>query len=337
VKVLTVIVNYRVAEMALEAARAALRELEAFPGSRVVIVDNDPGDGSIERITAAAAEAGWGERFEAIASDHNGGFGYGNNLAIRPALGGERAPEYVYLLNPDAFPDPGSIRVLVDFLDSHPEVGIAGSYIHGPDGTPHTTAFRFPTIQSEFESSLGLGLVSRLLRRYVVALPLPSEPAAVDWLAGASMMIRRQVLESAGLFDEAFFLYYEEVDLCLRARRTGWPSYYVPESSVTHIGSVTTGNKDLSIRTPTFLFESRRHYFLKSHGRLYLWAANLAWVLGQSLKVLRGWLRGRPFPDRPRVLRDFLAYNLRPWRVPVGPPGDSPGRGLISSGDPSAR
>lgn len=313
-RVLTVIVNYRIAEMALEAARSALAALEQIPDSRVVIVDNDSGDGSYEKIAAGARSGRFGPAFELLASDHNGGFGYGNNFAIRRALEGDDPPAYVYLLNPDAFPERDSIRVLVDFLDAHPEVGIAGSYIHGPGGEPHTTAFRFPTVQSEFESTVGLGLVSRMLRAFIVAPPLPEKTTRVDWLAGASMMIRREVLEAIGLFDETFFLYYEEVDLCLRARRAGWPTYYVPESSVTHIGSVTTGNKNLSIRTPSFLFESRRHYFLKNHGRTYLWCTNVAWLLGQALKTLRGFLRGRKFPDRPNVLRDFVRYNFFPSR-----------------------
>ena len=103
------------------------------------------------------------------------------NVGIRRGVAAGDPPDYVYLLNSDAFPEPGSVRLLVDFLDTHPTAGIAGSYIHGPDGTPHETAFRFPSWQSEIESTLGIGVVTRyLLQKWVVALPFPTQAQQVD-------------------------------------------------------------------------------------------------------------------------------------------------------------
>ena len=94
----------------------------------------------------------------------NGGFGAGNNAGIRAGLADGARPDYVYILNSDAFPDPGAIRALLDHLQTHPDTGLAGSYIHGPDGAPHLTTFRFPSIASEFEGAARLGPVSRWLR-----------------------------------------------------------------------------------------------------------------------------------------------------------------------------
>ncbi|MEZ4290370.1 MAG: glycosyltransferase [Myxococcota bacterium] len=116
----------------------------------MVVVDNDSRDGLYERLAKGVAEGGYGDRVEVVASPWNGGFAWGNNFAIRPALASETPPDYVYLLNSDAFPDEGSVDRLIRYLDEHPgEVGIAGSYIHGVDGQPHTTAFRFPSVASE--------------------------------------------------------------------------------------------------------------------------------------------------------------------------------------------
>ena len=319
-KLLTVILNYKTPDMTLDSIEAALRELAPYPDARVAVVDNDSQDGSYEQLCNAVEERGYSDRVSVVASEYNGGFAYGNNLAIREALAGEDLPEYVYLLNSDAFPDPRCISELVDFLDSHPEAGIAGSYVHGPEPVPHKTAFRFHTIWSELESTLGLGIVSRLLDRYLVAPALPTETRQVDWLAGASMLIRREALEEVGLLDDTFFLYFEETDFCHRARNAGWTTHYVVESSVTHVGSASTGMKDKSKPTPTYWFASRRHYFLKNYGRLYLWGANIAYVVGGTLRRIRWRTIGRPESDAKHHMRDFIRFNFRLGETPDGHP-----------------
>lgn len=308
-KLQAVIVNYRTPEMTLDALRALARELAAFPDARVEIVDNASGDGSVERLRAGVVELGLADRVEVTETARNGGFAYGNNAAIRRALERPEPPDYVYLLNSDAFPDPGSLSRLVAFLDERRDVGIAGSYIHGPGGDVHITAFRFPTLASELQGSARLGFLTRLLRRSVVPLPLPESARQVDWLAGASMLVRREVFRDVGLLDETFFLYFEETDFCRRARAAGWPTWYVRESSVTHVGSVSTGMKDKSRRMPEFWFASRRHYFRKNHGRVYLALADLLWTLGFGSWRLRRALQGKPDEDPPGLLSDFVRYN----------------------------
>jgi N-acetylglucosaminyl-diphospho-decaprenol L-rhamnosyltransferase len=319
-KLLAIILNYKTADMTLESLAALMRELAPFPDARVTIVDNDSRDGSFEKLREAVARSPWSDRVEVVASDYNGGFAYGNNFALRRALAAGEQPDYFYLLNSDAFPDPGCVKALVDFLDGHPDAGIAGSYVHGPEPEPHKTAFRFPSLASELESTLGLGIVSRLLEPWIVALPLPTATRQVDWLAGASMLIRRRVVETIGLMDETYFLYFEETDYCLQARRAGFTTHYVVESSVTHIGSVSTGYKDKSRPTPTYWYFSRRHYFLKNHGRLALWIANLLYVVGGGLCRLRARLLGRRSKDPERHLRDFIRFNFRLGAFPDGRP-----------------
>lgn len=309
--VLTVILNWRTPEMTLQAAQAAAREMAQLEG-HIVIVDNDSGDGSFEQMRNAVAAANWAQgRVEVVQSGHNGGFGAGNNFGMRHGLA-QRRFDYIYILNSDAFPDAGSIAALVDHLDQTPECGFAGSYIHGEDQAPHITAFRFPSVWSELEGAARVGLITRLFARHVVPLPLPTKTTRVDWLAGASMMMRRQVLEDIGLFDETFFLYFEETDLCLRARRAGWHVDYVRASEVTHIGSVSTGMKNWQ-RMPQYWFDSRQHYFRKNHGTAYAVAATVAHVLGSLLWKLRRAVGRKPRRDPEYFLRDLIAHAVRMW------------------------
>jgi hypothetical protein len=320
-KLLVVVLNYRTAPMTIEALRCLVRELRPLEGARAVVVENGSGDGSLAALEAAIREEGWQELVSLVASERNRGFAGGVNFALRPALAGREPPDYVHLVNSDAFVEPGAVARLLDFLDRHPAVGICGSYVHGTEGEPHETAFRFPTIAGEFISRVPLWPFVRLLRRFTIALPIPTEPRPVDWLAGASMMIRRSVFESIGLFDERFFLYYEETDFCLRARRAGFPTWYVPESRIAHVGAGSTGFKDTTRPRPGYWFDSRRLYLRKHHGTIYLWAANAAWVAGYALGRVRRRLKGLPDADPPRLLRDFLNHNFATGRRRPEPGG----------------
>lgn len=295
---LTVIVNYKTSEMTLNSIEAALRAHKRVAGAwKITVVDNDSQDGSFEKLCNAvvahqlANDPGW-DRVEVIASNSNGGYGAGNNVAILRTLNSDDQPEYIYVLNSDAFPAENAITHLLDYLDRHSHVGIVGSYIHGDDGQPHTTAFRFPSICNEFEGSIRLGIVSRLLKNHRVSFGVPECTRQVDWVAGASMMLRRRVIEDAGLFDETFFLYFEETDLCRRALLTGWPTVYVKESTVRHIGSATTGMKRWA-KIPSYWFDSRRHYFVKHHGSVYFWMATAARFLGEGVWQLRRRIQGK--------------------------------------------
>ncbi|MFN3723877.1 MAG: glycosyltransferase [Paracoccaceae bacterium] len=309
--VLTVILNWRTADMTLRAAEHALVAMRGIDGA-VVIVDNDSGDGSFDRISAAATSRGWDHgphQVRVLQSGHNGGFGAGNNFGIRAGLPGGARPDYIYLLNSDAFPAPDAIRALLTHLEAHPATGFAGSHIHGPDGAPHHTAFRFPSIAGEFEQAARFGPISRLLRHAIVAPPLPTTTTRVDWLAGASLMMRSAVLDRIGLFDETFFLYFEETDLCLRAARAGFPTDYVVQSRVAHIGSVSTGMKGWQ-RVPRFWLDSRMHYYTKSHGRAYALLATAAHVAGGLVWRARALIQRKDVIDPAHYLWDMSAHAV---------------------------
>lgn len=309
-QLLCVILNYKTADMTIDAIRAARAAIAPIESHRIDVVDNDSQDGSYEKLRDAAQREGWAD-VRVMESGKNGGFGAGNNFAILKALASDDPPDFVYILNSDAFPDRDAIVTLLEFMRAHPDVGIAGSSIYGVDGAEHVTAFRFPTLASEVAGSFRLGALNRLLPdAEVPILPKPEVTREVDWLAGASMMFRREMLEEVGLFDEAFFLYFEETDLCRRAKLAGWPTWYVVESRVAHVGHGSTGLKDKSRPMPKYWFDSRRYYFTKNHGRAYTWAANAVHAAGLATFRVRSKLQGKENTDPARFLRDFVRYNF---------------------------
>ncbi len=309
-RLLIVSLNYRTPQMTLRSVQAALRETRGLD-AQIVIVDNDSGDGSYEAMQAGLRDP-WatGAPIRLIRSPRNGGFGAGNNIGIRAGMADGARPDYVYLLNSDAFPGPGSLRALVDHLETHPEVGLAGSYIHGEDGAPHVSTFRFPSVLSELEGAARFGPISRLLAAHRVPLDLPESECRVDWLAGASLMVRQDVLDHIGLFDETFFLYFEETELCLRAARAGHKAHFVRDSKVMHIGSVSTGMKRWD-RIPGFWLDSRWHYFCKAGGRGHAALATLAHVAGGLIWRARRVIQRKPAADPAHFLRDMIVHDLR--------------------------
>lgn len=311
-RLLTVLLNWRTPEMTLRSLESALVALEGIEGA-VVVVDNASGDGSFERMQGEVASRGWDrgpQSVRVLQSGRNGGFGAGNNHGIRAGMPDGSKPDYVYILNSDAFPEPGAIKALLHHLEAQPDTGFAGSYIHGEDGVPHRTAFRFPSIAGEFEAQVRFGPISKALEKSIVAQPIPDHTCRVDWLAGASLMMRQGVLDLIGLFDERFFLYFEETDLCRRAALAGWPTDYVRESRVVHIGSVSTGMKEWQ-RIPGFWLDSRMHYFVKNHGVAYATLATLALLAGGILWRTRLLIQRKDRGDPPHYLRDLTTHALR--------------------------
>lgn len=319
-KVLIAIVNYRTPELTINCLRSLVAEITSLPGTKVTVVDNASGDNSVEQIQRAIETENWGDWVEVMASEHNGGFAYGNNLAIRPVLASANPADYYLLLNPDTEILPGAIKTLVDFCEQNSHVGIAGSSYQSPDGTPWEITFRFPSLLSELDSGLRLGIVSKLLSKWVLAKESGNQAGEADWFCGASMLIRRQVFESAGLMDEKYFLYYEETDFCLQAKRAGWPCWYVPESVVMHIGGQSTGvdlPDEAPKRFPKYWFDSRRYYFTKNHGWFYAVLADLFWIIGFSLWKVRLFIQRKPNCDPPKYLQDFIRNSTLFYRFSV--------------------
>ncbi|WP_197985519.1 glycosyltransferase family 2 protein [Leptolyngbya sp. Cla-17] len=307
--VLVAIVNYRTPILTINCLRSLASDISSLPNTHVVVVDNDSEDGSVEQIQAAIETEGWNHWATLLPANHNGGFSYGNNVAIRPALVSEHPPDYIWLLNSDTEIRSGALHALVEFMQTHDKVGICGSRFEEPDGTVWPIAFRFPTILSELENGFRLSLVSKVLSPWKVAQVMTDQPQQMDWLPGASMLIRREVFETIGLMDEGYFLYYEETDFCLQAARHGWECWYVPTSHVMHLAGQSTGVTTPHIqpkRLPQYWFNSRRRYFVKNYGRWYAAIADTVWFLGFASWSGRRLIQRKPDFDPPYLLQDFV-------------------------------
>lgn len=307
--VAAIIVNYRTPDATVDSVTALAREFEGFENPRILVVDNDSRDGSSARLREIFAESVWGGRVEVVDSLHNGGYGYGINLGVRRLLALPTPPRYIYVINPDAVADAGSVKRLAAFMGDHPDAGIVGGLTHGMQGDVQSVAFRFPSVLSEIEMTASFRPLSRLLRDYTVPVT-PSDSCEVDWVGGASMLFRREVFSSAGFFDEGFFLYFEEVDFARRARQAGWKVYFVANAGIGHIGSLATGMADESRPMPRYWFQARRRYLVKHHGPLYGAACDAAWICGRAVFVAKNKLLGRAVSGRPRFLRDFIRYSV---------------------------
>lgn len=309
---LIVIVNYRTPALVVECLRSLEAEVHHCDATSVFVVDNDSRDGSLAHITAAVNEHGWSHWVQVVASPVNGGFAYGNNIAIRAALSAGEPPTYIWLLNPDTTVRKGALGTLLDFMESRPDVGIVGSAIEEDDEPPWPYAFRFPSLLSELERGLNFGIATRLLRSWAILQRVTDGPARVGWVSGASMMVRSQLFEDVGLLDEHYFLYFEETDYCLQAQRAGWPTWYVPASRVVHIAGQSTGvtgRQDEPRRLPAYWYESRRRYFVKNHGRLYASATDAVWIVAYLVWRIRRGLQLKIDSVPPHQLSDFVAHS----------------------------
>lgn len=325
--VLIAIVNYRTAALVADCLASLDFEVRAYGNAKVIIADNDSGDGSIDEIANTIDQRGFRSWASVIPLPRNGGFAYGNNAILAPLLESDVRPDYVLLLNPDTTIFPGLIERLVSLFQTHPRAGIVGAHQQDPDGTPLCSSFRFPTALSELSAGLRLGLVSRLLQAWEVATGIPESAVQCDWVSGGCMMIDIAVFDAIGLMDEDYFLYFEETDFCLRARRVGFECWFSPDAKINHLGGQSTkvtGIHRKPSRRPQYWFDSRRRYFLKNRGRASAAAADALFLAGFAAWRVRRSIQGQEDRDPPRFLGDFWknsvfmrGFELASPRAPV--------------------
>lgn len=306
---LVVIVNYGTPNDVVECLASLESEVADVQGC-VAVVDNCSPDDSVSIIDDVIKTNNWSSWAQVFKADKNGGFAFGNNVAIREAMNSERPPKYFHLLNPDTIVEPGSLLALRDFLDANPTVGIAGSRQKIYEGD-WNNAFRFPSILSEIDRGLQFGPFSRLVKNKLVLRPMSSKNEPVDWISGASMVVRREVIQSVGLMDENYFLYYEETDFCLNALRGGWPTWHVPSSVVFHKVGASTGVKSSvkKNRIPKYVFESRSYYYKKNYGTLYAVFIDMVYMFSVCVNRLINVVFRRKRDAVPYLLRDSFRYG----------------------------
>jgi hypothetical protein len=221
-----------------------------------IVVDNASTDGTVDLLKKQFADV------ILIANTENRGFAAANNQAIKIAKG-----RYLFLLNPDTIVRPQSLDNLIKVLDEKPTAGVCGPRLIDADGTTHPSVGYVPTFRSllygkTFFRSLG---IFRSHYKKVTANKLNYDrQSEVEQLSGAALMVRRSVMQQIGLMDESFFMYYEDVDLCLQIRKAGWQIVYTPTSIITHIGS--RSSMQVSAKKRIMLYSSLFAYLRKCRG-----------------------------------------------------------------------
>ncbi|MEM7130826.1 MAG: glycosyltransferase family 2 protein [Chloroflexota bacterium] len=258
--------------------KGSLRSLEAeFTGHtpdtiEIFVVDNLSTDGTAEMIRSEFPQV------KLIVNSRNRGFAAANNQALSQSTG-----RYILILNPDTEIRPGGIKKLVEFLDTDSKTGAVGPLLLNADGTLQLSCDPEPTLSRELWRLLHL---DRLVPYGIY--PQGSWPRdehrEVDVIKGACMLVRGETLDQIGLFDEEFFIYSEEVDLCYRIRQAGWQIQWVPQAEVVHYGGQST--KQVASEMFQLLYKYKLIYFRKNHGHLAAAIYKVILAFVSSIRIL---------------------------------------------------
>lgn len=263
----------------------------------VIVVDNASNlDDSVEMVRRDFPQV------RLIAQPVNVGFSAGNNIGLRAARG-----RYIFFLNPDTVVHPGALDALANWMEAHPRAGVCGPKLLNPDGTLQKSCRAFPSFGAGLFRSTFLGRLfpnNRWTRSYLMEDFGHDREASVDWLSGAALCARREALQEVGVWDENFFMYCEDVDLCYRMKAAGWDRVYLPQAVVTHrIGGSSDYAQGKAIRRH---HASMLRFYLKHHARGPQMLLVPFAVLGIGLRALAAiaklywkyWKGG--VPHRPR-------------------------------------
>ncbi|MDR3753888.1 MAG: glycosyltransferase family 2 protein [Terracidiphilus sp.] len=266
-----IVVSFNTRDLLRKCLTSLREECTRLPedvSAEILVVDNGSRDGSADMV--AAEFSGSGVPVRLIRSDVNLGFGVANNRAIEAARG-----RYPVLLNSDAFFHSGAFARALAHMETDPTAGVGGARLVGRDGAWQPAARMFPTVLQD--AFVLTGLASRFPRSHFFSAAErtwadPAVPAEVDWVTGAFMILRREALAKAGLFDPAFFLYCEEVDLCRRVKRAGFHVRYWPDIVVTHLHGESSRQVDVQVfsenesQVVLWRMRSTLLYYRKHHG-----------------------------------------------------------------------
>ncbi|MDQ4078270.1 MAG: glycosyltransferase family 2 protein [Chloroflexota bacterium] len=282
-----------------ELLRRCLASLEAGRGDlalEVIVVDNGSHDGTPEMVRDEFPQV------MLLEPGINLGFAGGNNWGLSQATG-----QWLLLLNPDTEVIGDALSTLVSFLQMHPSIGAVGPQIFYANSSRQITCHRFPSPFTLFFASTPLHPYIRpALRWYYMEDQPIDQPHPVDWLSGAALLVRREVYEMVGGFDERFFMYFEETDWQRRIKAAGWSVWYLPDATIRHHEDASSGQV-VALRHIRFN-QSRLYYTEKWHGTrlaalLRFWLLFLFMV--EWLKEAAKWLLGHKRPLRAERIREY--------------------------------
>ena len=309
------IISFNTRGMLRECLQSVYAEAEGL-SCEVVVVDNASRDGSAEMVEQEFPQV------QLIRSSVNLGFGNANNLALQHARG-----RYFVLLNSDAFLSRGSLSRAIQHMDESPSCALGGALLVGRDGSAQPSARSFHSIWKDALVLTGLAAKfpnSKFFGGFDRTWADRHVPTPVDWVPGAFAIVRPGALERVGAFDPAFFLYYEEVDLCLRLKQAGYEIWYWPDIVVTHIGGESSRQlKTLEFSAPSaqvvlWRMRSSLLYYRKHHGAI----VHVEKLMEQTLyraAVLRNRFSQQPErKERARHFRSLVRLMSQAWKDTAG-------------------
>jgi len=314
---LIVVINFRTPQLTIDCLQSVATQIDQVPGTRLALVDNGSGDDSPAILAETIARKGW-TWVTLIRSPVNRGFAGGNNLALQSLQTLHPDAKFVLLLNSDTILQPGALPFCVNKMQADASVGLMSCLLLNADQTVQNTARKMPTPLRLAAWSFGLPWL--LPRAFAWAnLDDPgwdrrTQVRDVDWVGGAFMLIRRQVLDSLGLLDERFFFYGEDVEFCHRIRKHGWRVRYDGGAAVVHRGGASSEVAILPAKRTALLWQAR--YLLQRRcfglpAELFIRFTDIA---ASALRYLKLLIRGRKNTPQGAAQRDLLALLLR-WPV----------------------
>ena len=265
------------------------RCLESVRGEETIVVDHGSTDGTLELVERRFPEA-------TVVRRENRGYGAGLNAGMEAATG-----DFFLLLNSDAWADEGAVGRLVAFAEARPRAALVGPLARNPNGSLQHTVRGFPTLwrlATEYFFLRKLAPRSRLLNAFYAGDFAHDRPRRVEWVMGFAMLVRREAVEQVGGFDEDFFLFSEETDLCRRLQDAGWEVWFTPDAEFTHVGAASHGGRMFGENVRSHL-----RFLAKHRGDEY---AERARRLLRAALVLRGALfrgeRARMYREAARLL-----------------------------------
>jgi len=238
-----ILLNYKQSGLLRQSIRGIVNSQPGL-NYEIIVVDNNSNDGSLSMVTnlfseefVRKMELASGQKIIVppiitIQSEINGGFGYGHNLGIKKARG-----KYILILNPDIAVAAGVFEKMFEFIEGHSEIGIIGPKLIYPDGSIQDSCRRFPTSLTPIYRRTVFGrlpFAKKVTDNYLMADFDHDSVQEIDWLFGACLMIRKSILDEVGFFDERFFMYFEDLDLCRRFWERGFKVVFLPTVELVH-------------------------------------------------------------------------------------------------------